>query len=239
MNVRQITAPHSKPICQRRLWVSLTNPRLGDVANLQKVEKTKTAFALKNLCKQTRWETPTTEPTLFQPCVGVIKKKSDIVNRPVLSRLIRWTLSSTQPLPGVWVCNNESQYFSALIRKHFTDNLHLSTQKNSLVLLRYVQRPSPPPDCFPADCLFLLHHNNTTDKGCKWGELGLNWGPDVVGLSVGSQQQPFPLGELPRGRRGDRACARPSDNQHSRGGPLPAATVVYYCLFSALTSERP
>lgn len=85
----------------------------------------------------------------------------------------------------------------------------------------------PPPRCFPADCLFLLHHNNTTDKGCKWGELGLNWGPDVVGLSVGSQQQPFPLGELPRGRRGDRACARPSDNQHSREGPTPRC---YCCL---------
>lgn len=59
-----------------------------------------------------------------------------------------------------------------------------------------------PPSLLPADCLLLLHHNNTSNKGCKWGELGLNWGPDVVGLSVGSQQQPFPLGELPRGGGG-------------------------------------
>lgn len=29
----------------------------------------------------------------------------------------------------------------------------------------------------------------------------LSWGPDVVGLSVGSQQQSFPLGELPEGIR--------------------------------------
>lgn len=46
--------------------------------------------------------------------------------------------------------------------------------------------------CYPF-FLPVLHHNNRSVM--RWAKL--NWGPDVVGLSVGSQQQPFPLGELP------------------------------------------
>lgn len=37
--------------------------------------------------------------------------------------------------------------------------------------------------------------SSSTTTGAWWGRL--SWGPDVVGLSVGGQQQPFPLCELP------------------------------------------
>lgn len=54
--------------------------------------------------------------------------------------------------------------------------------------------------CVTAIRFFLrvLRHNNRSVM--RWAKL--NWGPDVVGLSVGSQQQPFPLGELPGVRGG-------------------------------------
>lgn len=38
---------------------------------------------------------------------------------------------------------------------------------------------------------------------------------------------------------GNWARVQPSNNQHSRGGPLPAVTLVYYCLFSVPFTASP
>lgn len=86
--------------------------------------------------------------------------------------------------------------------------------------------------CCSAAFLPALYHNNRSVM--RWARL--SWGPDVAGLSVGRQQQPFPLSELPRGG-GHQACVQPSNNQHSREAHSPLlllfTTVYSVPLFTA------
>lgn len=86
-----------------------------------------------------------------------------------------------------------------------------------------------------ADCPWFT--NTSLHRRRWWRELGLSWGPDVVGLSAGSQQRPFPLGELRRSWRGiTPVYSSPIINTAGR-----LASHSYCCLllftFYSLTSE--
>lgn len=75
--------------------------------------------------------------------------------------------------------------------------------------------------CCSAAFLPALFHNNRSVM--RWARL--SWGPDVAGLSVGRQEQPFPLSELPRGE-----VIRPVYNPpiiNTAGKPTPHC---YCCL---------
>lgn len=66
---------------------------------------------------------------------------------------------------------------------------YIQPPASSLCPVHILTNRSIPPSLSASYC------TNSTATGARWGEP--SWGPDVVGLSVGGQQQPFPLSELP------------------------------------------